>query len=197
MELHPFLLLFELRRAVDVLERTLMTRLDAADWPRLTVTQVLLFVHLQPEGVTAAELARRMGMSRQSMQKNLDRLRELNLVTLQPHPRDRRSSLVTRTPDGARFAQAAAQVVSAYLQQFELGRRSLLDVLDVVSELFQANVGVVNTDTQMMRASYRVLATAGTLLSTLNVTTDTAAAWSGRPASGRQRAARPLPSMTR
>ena len=94
-------------------------------------------------------------------------------------------------------AQAAAQVVSAYLQQFELGQRSLLDVLDVVSELFQANVGVVNTDTEMMRASYRVLATAGTLLSTLNVTTDTASAWSGRPASGRQRAALPLPSMTR
>lgn len=87
-------------------------------------------------------------------------------------------------------AQAAAQVVSAYLQQFELGHRSLLDVLDVVSELFQANVGVVNTDTEMMRASYRVLATAGTLLSTLNVTTETAAIWSGRPASRRQRAAR-------
>ncbi len=99
-------------------------------------------------------------------------------------------------------AQAAAQVVSAYLQQFELGRRSLLDVLDVVSELFQANVGVVNTDTEMMRASYRVLATAGTLLSTLNVTTDTSAAWSGRPVSAKprtrpQRAALPLPSMTR
>ena len=119
MELHPFLLLFELRRAVDVLERTLMTRLDAADWPRLTVTQVLLFVHLQPEGVTAAELARRMGMSRQSMQKNLDRLRELNLVTLQPHPRDRRSSLVTRTPDGARFAQAAAQVLDGFERRLE------------------------------------------------------------------------------
>jgi adhesin transport system outer membrane protein len=95
-------------------------------------------------------------------------------------------------------AQAAAQVASAYIQQFELGRRSLLDVLDVVGELFQANVGVVNTDTEMMRASYRVLATAGTLLSTLDVITDTAAAWSGLPASRRrQRASRPLPSMTR
>jgi adhesin transport system outer membrane protein len=94
-------------------------------------------------------------------------------------------------------AQAAAQVASAYIQQFELGRRSLLDVLDVVGELFQANVGVVNTDTEMMRASYRVLATAGTLLSTLDVTTDTAAAWSGQPASRRQRASRPLPSMKR
>lgn len=67
-------------------------------------------------------------------------------------------------------AKAAARVVSAYRQQFELGHRSLLDVLDVVHELFQANVGVVNTDAEMMRAYYRVLATNGSLLSVLNVT---------------------------
>ena len=81
MELHPFLLIFELRRTADVLERTLMTRLDEAGWPRLTINQVLLFAHLEPDGVTAAELARRMGMSRQSMQKNLDRL-ELSRLDL-------------------------------------------------------------------------------------------------------------------
>jgi len=67
-------------------------------------------------------------------------------------------------------AKSAARVVSAYRQQFELGHRSLLDVLDVVHELFQANVGVVNTDAEMMRAYYRVLATNGSLLSVLNVT---------------------------
>ncbi len=83
-------------------------------------------------------------------------------------------------------AKAAAAVVDAYLQQFELGQRSLLDLLDVVGELFQANVGVVNTDTELMRASYRVLATAGTLLATLNVRAETQqAAWSVRPAAAR------------
>lgn len=71
-------------------------------------------------------------------------------------------------------AKAAARVVSAYRQQFELGHRSLLDVLDVVHELFQANVGVVNTDAEMMRAYYRVLATSGSLLPVLNVTAPTA-----------------------
>lgn len=73
-------------------------------------------------------------------------------------------------------AQAAARVVSAYRQQFELGHRSLLDVLDVVHELFEANVGVVNTDAEMMRAYYRVLATNGSLLSALKVAAPTAAA---------------------
>lgn len=73
-------------------------------------------------------------------------------------------------------AQAAARVVSAYRQQFELGRRSLLDVLDVVHELFEANVGVVNTDAEMMRAYYRVLATGGSLLPVLNVAVPAATA---------------------
>jgi adhesin transport system outer membrane protein len=73
-------------------------------------------------------------------------------------------------------AQAAARVVSAYRQQFELGRRSLLDVLDVVHELFEANVGVVNTDAEMMRAYYRVLATGGSLLPVLDVAVPAATA---------------------
>ncbi len=72
-------------------------------------------------------------------------------------------------------AKAAARVVSAYRQQFELGHRSLLDVLDVVHELFEANVGVVNTDAEMMHAYYRVLATSGSLLPVLKVAVPVAA----------------------
>lgn len=64
-------------------------------------------------------------------------------------------------------ARSAAGVVSAYLEQFNIGRRSLLDVLDVVNELFEANVGVVSTDTEMMRAHYRVLAILGSLRETI------------------------------
>ncbi len=64
-------------------------------------------------------------------------------------------------------ARSAAGVVSAYLEQFNIGRRSLLDVLDVVNELFEANVSVVSTDTEMMRAHYRVLAILGSLRQTI------------------------------
>lgn len=60
-------------------------------------------------------------------------------------------------------ARSAAGVVSAYLEQFNIGRRSLLDVLDVVNELFEANVSVISTDAEMMRAHYRVLAILGSL----------------------------------
>lgn len=64
-------------------------------------------------------------------------------------------------------ARSAAGVVSAYLEQFNIGRRSLLDVLDVVNELFEANVSVISTDAEMMRAHYRVLAILGDLRQTI------------------------------
>lgn len=119
VELHPFLMIFEMRRAIDVFERTLMRRLEETGWPRLTVNQVLLFAHLDTDGVTPAELARRMGMSRQSMQKNLDRLRDDGLVTFEPHPRDRRSNLVVLTSEGIRFSRAAAQPLDAVERRLE------------------------------------------------------------------------------
>ena len=58
-------------------------------------------------------------MTRQSMQKNLDRLRNLDLVTLKPHPHDRRSSLVTRTAGGDDFALAVAQVLDGFERRLE------------------------------------------------------------------------------
>jgi DNA-binding MarR family transcriptional regulator len=119
MELHPFLLIFELRRAVDVLERELMSRLAAAGWSSLTINQVLVFAFLEPEGVTQAELARRMGMSRQSMQKHLERLRELKLVTTQPHPRDGRASLVMATTAGRRLSEDAARLLDGFERRME------------------------------------------------------------------------------
>lgn len=119
MEFHPFLLVFELRRTVAALERALSTRLVQAGWPDLTVNQVLLFAHLDPDGVTPAELARRMGMSRQSMQKNLDRLRDSELVAVQPHPDDRRSTIVTKTAAGERFTATAARLLDGFERRLE------------------------------------------------------------------------------
>jgi len=66
-------------------------------------------------------------------------------------------------------AQSSASVVSSYTQQFELGRRTLLDVLDVKNELFLARVSVVNAEVALQMAQYRVLATMGRLLPTLGL----------------------------
>lgn len=64
---------------------------------------------------------------------------------------------------------AADQVVSAYRQQFQLGQRTLLDVLDVENELFQARVALVEGEFDLRVSTYQMLATIGVLGPSLGV----------------------------
>ena len=64
---------------------------------------------------------------------------------------------------------AAEEVVSAYVQQFALGQRTLLDLLDVQVELFQSRVDLVNSEINVLVSEYDVLARMGKLLDSLSV----------------------------
>lgn len=66
-------------------------------------------------------------------------------------------------------ADANARVVTAYKDQFELDRRTLLDVLDSQNELFVSRSNAVNAQYLEILAVYRVLALQGRLLPTLGV----------------------------
>jgi adhesin transport system outer membrane protein len=68
-------------------------------------------------------------------------------------------------------AQAAAntEVVKAYKDQFNLDRRTLLDVLDAQNENFVSRSNTVNAEFLEMFAVYRLLALKGALLPTLGV----------------------------
>lgn len=61
------------------------------------------------------------------------------------------------------------QVRDAYDQQFQLGQRTLLDLLDAQNEVFQAQTRLATAQGQAAYNAYRVLAVEGMLLSTLNV----------------------------
>lgn len=67
---------------------------------------------------------------------------------------------------------ASQQAVTTYREQFDLGRRSLLDVLDVENELFQAKVDLVDGQIGNLFSQYRVLTSMGSLLNTLNIPVD-------------------------
>jgi outer membrane protein, adhesin transport system len=60
-------------------------------------------------------------------------------------------------------------VVKAYKDQFDLNRRTLLDVLDSQNELFVARANAINAQYLEMFAVYRMLALKGDLLKTLDV----------------------------
>ncbi|PJB71594.1 MAG: type I secretion protein TolC [Alphaproteobacteria bacterium CG_4_9_14_3_um_filter_47_13] len=64
---------------------------------------------------------------------------------------------------------ANTEVVKAYKDQFDLNRRTLLDVLDAQNELFVSRSNTVNSEFLEMFAVYRLVALKGTLLKTLGV----------------------------
>lgn len=53
--------------------------------------------------------------------------------------------------------EAADRVVTAYSRQFQLGQRTLLDLLDVENELFQARSGFVDGDYELTLATFELL----------------------------------------
>ncbi|MDD2684806.1 MAG: TolC family outer membrane protein [Gallionella sp.] len=57
----------------------------------------------------------------------------------------------------------------AYRKQFDIGQRSLLDLLDTENELFQAKRAYVNAEFDLKVANVRTLAGSGVLLSSLGV----------------------------
>jgi len=59
----------------------------------------------------------------------------------------------------------------AYQQQFEIGQRSLLDLLDTENELYQARRSLINGEHDLNLAEVRVLANSGTLLTALKLKT--------------------------
>lgn len=58
---------------------------------------------------------------------------------------------------------------AAYQQQFEIGQRTLLDLLDSENELFTARGQLISADINQQVSGYRLLATTGTLLTTMQV----------------------------
>lgn len=74
-----------------------------------------------------------------------------------------------RAKEFAAQASANVETVKAYKDQFDLGRRTLLDVLDAQNELFVSKSNSVNAEFVEMFAVYRLLGLKGELLPTLGV----------------------------
>jgi adhesin transport system outer membrane protein len=56
-----------------------------------------------------------------------------------------------------------------YAQQFDIGQRSLLDLLDATNELFLSRNDLITANYEEVFANYRILASQGQLVQSLNV----------------------------
>jgi len=88
---------------------------------------------------------------------------------------DVRQTWAAMIAEGDQAREFADQVVAnervtrAYRDQFELGRRTLLDVLDSQNESFVSKSNMINSEFLEMLAMYRLLALQGDLLASMDV----------------------------
>ena len=114
-------LALSLLQASDWFNDALLHRLQTKGWPDLTHSHALVLAHLDPAGTRPAELARRLGITRQSTQKLVQTLVELDVLEVIVDTDDARAT-VARLSGGGR---ALAKVVSKELRMMEreLARR--------------------------------------------------------------------------
>ena len=74
-----------------------------------------------------------------------------------------------RLPQLARYARASAEVAEAYRLQFQLGQRTLLDVLNAENERFNATGGYIAGRAAVTAGELRILASSGRLLDALEI----------------------------
>ncbi len=120
----------------------------------------------------------RGGADRASRREALRRLAEAKsqrletLIDIQERMRRSWNALEAATERVKLLNRAVAFSVrtrNTYRQQFQVGRRTLLDVLDSENELFTSRVQLVTAKVIQLVSSHRILAISGNLLKTLEI----------------------------
>ena len=113
------------------------------------------------------ELKARLAVSRQRLNRQL-RLSEEEARLSWNALQNARSRLLANWLE----VQANERVRNTYRQQFDMGQRSLLDLLDTENELFIAKTKQLTSEFVEYFGIYRILLTAGLLLSSLDVASE-------------------------
>ena len=113
------------------------------------------------------ELTARLAVSRQRLNRQL-RLSEEEARLSWNALQNARSRLLANWSE----VQANERVRNTYRQQFDMGQRSLLDLLDTENELFIAKTKQLTSEFVEYFGIYRILLTAGLLLSSLDVASE-------------------------
>lgn len=101
-------------------------------WPRLSPAQTLLFTFLDAEGTPPAELARRLGHSRQATHQLIDGLCQLGFLELGVNPQRRGGRLVLLTGRGRELRSTACEIL--YAREMSLGARRVRTLRRLLAE---------------------------------------------------------------
>jgi len=120
----------------------------------------------------------RGGIKSSAVQEHLNRIDEARqrMVRLERNVDSLvREAWATRKSTSQRRAELQSQVsegtqlLDSYQREFNIGRRTLLDILDNQASLFQAQTALVTAQHADLYAQYRILASTGTLLQAMDL----------------------------
>lgn len=101
----------------DWFNEALLAELAASGWPRLSRNQAQVFPLLTEHGVSQAEIARALGITRQSAHNLVRELVDLAILEQRPDDADRRLSLVVLTERGTRLAHDAGRLLASFEEE--------------------------------------------------------------------------------
>ncbi len=111
-------------------DEELTARLYARGYREIRPAHSALFAHLDPAGTRPSELARRAGMTKQSMGELIADLEAKGYAERREDPSDRRAKVVVLTEAGVRLdreaGRAIAEIERSYRRRLGPGRFELL-----------------------------------------------------------------------
>lgn len=87
-------------------DQGLVAALNEAGW-EIRRSHSLVLAHMDPGGTRPAEIARRIGVSRQAIHQTIGELEKMGLVEQVPDPAHQRAKLLVLTPRGRENLEAA------------------------------------------------------------------------------------------
>jgi DNA-binding MarR family transcriptional regulator len=100
----------DLWRAFRSYELAMFERVAASGFGDVVVSDSDVMVHVAPSGTRLAEIARRMGLSKQAVHERVHSLIVRGYLALSADPDDRRAKVVQLTERGATLVSALAKV---------------------------------------------------------------------------------------
>ena len=135
MERQPGLLMAQLLNRFIWFDGALQKSLDARGHGGVRRLESMCMVYVHAGVRRPTELARLLGVTRQSVNTALRELEEKGLIYMAPDPKDARCKLVSFAPEGAAMRQEALEIVLALEAELEerLGEKAVGDLARIVS----------------------------------------------------------------
>lgn len=120
-------------------ERSLAAARDAFGLPELKQSHLDLFPYIDFEGTSVTEIARRKGVSKQSVSKLVKEMVSMEILYLKPAPEDNRSKLVFFKTSGPFNIQKGFEVLISIDQLLidSLGKKNFTLLLKKISGLIE------------------------------------------------------------